>query len=119
MMEDCCSGRVASTANSKKTCDAASAGGSGRCTEILGCSPSGSILAEYRYDRWEPYDIRVSRTVLREAPGEMPGAYSPGWAYALGRGSRAVRCSQGQASEARIPWRRPYAWPPLRRGAAT
>ena len=26
---------------------------------------------------WEPYDARVSRTVLREAEGETPSAYLP------------------------------------------
>jgi len=34
-------------------------------------------LEKSRYGRWEPYDMRVSRTVLRGALGEIPGVYSP------------------------------------------
>ena len=28
---------------------------------------------------WEPYDGRLSRTVLREREGEVPSRHSPGW----------------------------------------
>ena len=28
---------------------------------------------------WEPYDRRLSRTVLREREGEVPSRYSPGF----------------------------------------
>ena len=36
---------------------------------------------------WEPYDGRLSRTVLREREGEVPSRYSPGrhWAGSHGR----------------------------------
>jgi len=33
-------------------------------------------MGESRYRQWEPCESRGSRTVLREAPGEIPGAYS-------------------------------------------
>ena len=32
-------------------------------------------MAELAAGRWEPYDGRLSRTVLREARGETPLAY--------------------------------------------
>ena len=37
-------------------------------------------------EQWEPYDARVSRTVLRGAEGETPSAYSPRHPVPDGRG---------------------------------
>ena len=39
---------------------------------------------------WEPYDGRLSRTVLREREGEVPSRYSPGY---------TERCPHLQAAE--------------------
>ena len=44
---------------------------------------------------WEPYDGRLSRTVLREREGEVPSRYSPGSAnltsaWDAARGSREL-----------------------------
>jgi hypothetical protein len=36
------------------------------------CLSLGSRLEESRYGQWEPYNIRVSHAVLREALGETP-----------------------------------------------
>jgi len=52
-MEDCCSGRVANIANSIAMCDDATAGGIRRCAEILGCSLTGWLLDDSRYERWK------------------------------------------------------------------
>ena len=42
---------------------------------------------------WEPYDGRLSRTVLREREGEVPSRYSPGSARSWERGRN--RSEQG------------------------
>ncbi len=34
-------------------------------------------LCQPRHGLWEPYDGRLSRTVLREPEGETPSGYSP------------------------------------------
>ena len=41
---------------------------------------------------WEPYDGRLSRTVLREREGEVPSRHSPGARQALLRLVRTTRC---------------------------
>ena len=46
---------------------------------------------------WEPYDGRLSRTVLREREGEVPSRYSPG-IFSLGDGKFGARAvGQGSA----------------------
>ncbi len=42
-----------------------------------GCSPTGRLPALTPVDLWEPYDGRLSRTVLREREGEVPSRHSP------------------------------------------
>ena len=39
---------------------------------------------------WEPYDGRLSRTVLREREGEVPSRHSPGFGARRGRLAAAV-----------------------------
>src|SRR5207302_11066639 len=51
--------------------------------DTLGCSSIGSPLEESRSGRWEPYDMRVSRTVLRGALGATPEVYSPANTFEL------------------------------------
>src|ERR1035437_2761337 len=41
-------------------------------------SPTGICSRLPQVDLWEPYDGRLSRTVLREPGGEIPPGYSPG-----------------------------------------
>ena len=42
---------------------------------------------------WEPYDGRLSRTVLREREGEVPSRHSPGSsARRCGAGANATVC---------------------------
>ena len=43
-----------------------------------GCLFIGLTLGESRYGQWEPYEMRISRTVLRAALGATPEAYSLG-----------------------------------------
>ena len=40
-------------------------------------SPTGICSRLPEVDLWEPYDGRLSRTVLREPGGEIPPGYSP------------------------------------------
>ena len=40
--------------------------------------PTGCRCLSPQADRWEPYDGRLSRAVLREPGGETPPGYSPG-----------------------------------------
>src|ERR1700756_1012044 len=50
--------------------------GSGEWLEgSLSCSTIGAPMAVLADGRWEPYDGRLSRTVLLEAGGETPPAY--------------------------------------------
>jgi hypothetical protein len=35
------------------------------------------VFSVIRLEQWEPYEVRASRTVLREARGAIPLAYSP------------------------------------------
>ena len=41
------------------------------------CSPTGTSSRPRLVGLWEPYDGRLSRTVLREPEGETPSGYSP------------------------------------------
>src|SRR5271166_3135062 len=76
-------GPAGNTANLRVVRGAAAAGCRRWLSDNLGCSSIGSPLEKSRYGRWAPYDMRVSRTVLRGALGEIPGVYSPASRHAL------------------------------------
>jgi hypothetical protein len=78
LIRDCSAGLDANTANLRVIRAEAVAGYRRWSTDNLGCSSIGSLLEESRYGRWEPYDARVSRTVLQEALGATPEVYLPG-----------------------------------------
>src|SRR5882762_6896378 len=77
LIKDCSAGLAGNTANLRAVRDEAAAGLRRWSTDNLGCSSIGSLLEESRYGRWEPYDARVSRTVLQGAGGEIPLVYLP------------------------------------------
>ena len=45
---------------------------------------------------WEPYDGRLSRTVLREREGEVPSRHSPAPALRVCRGDSGAKSRGGQ-----------------------
>ena len=57
-----------------------------------GCLFTGPLVEELRHGQWEPCESRNSRTVLREALGEIPGAYSPVWDVDVGGIPPCPRC---------------------------
>jgi hypothetical protein len=68
-------GLVVNTRSSSGTLAAASSGSGEWHVESRKCSSIGMCMAVPAAGRWEPYDGRLSRTVLREAGGETPPAY--------------------------------------------
>ena len=62
-------------------------------------SPTGTSSLQPHAELWEPYDGRLSRTVLREREGEVPSRYSPGSAsrtiVVRVLGSLSKRCRGG------------------------
>jgi len=79
-----CSGRVGNIALLRNIRAALDVGLTGWSVSNPGCLFTGPTLGESRFGQWEPYEMRVSRTVLRAALGEIPEAYS------LGRESEAT-----------------------------
>src|SRR5690349_20882787 len=58
-----------------------------------GCSPTGACFMAAA-EQWEPYDARVSCTVLRERGGAIPPRHSPRGDRTLQGDARAVRAPQ-------------------------
>ena len=52
-------------------------------------SPTGTSSPQPHAGLWEPYDGRLSRTVLREREGEVPSRHSPGLCRARSASKRA------------------------------
>jgi hypothetical protein len=76
----------------------------GSCIGVFGSPKTG---------HWEPYDARVSRTVLRAAAGEDPSAYSPtfGIACSEAAGVRPAKAGAFCGSQShRGKSRSPVAW---------
>ena len=60
---------------------------------------------------WEPYDGRLSRTVLREREGEVPSRHSPGRRVGLRRRGARVGSGSGRRSLGGCPARTRPVWP--------
>src|SRR5215467_2743890 len=72
-----CGGLAANTRSSCGTPAAPSCGYGESLEGSRSCSTFGALMAEPAVGRWEPYDGRLSRTVLTEAGGATPPAYEP------------------------------------------
>src|SRR5438270_12707765 len=70
-----CGGLAVNTRSSCGTLAAPSSGYGESPEGSRSCSTFGALMAEPAVGRWEPYDGRLSRTVLLEAGGETPPAY--------------------------------------------